>query len=175
MDFKDGYLMSDDLKNGKSDLNKDLNKDDLNNQNNQNQNQKVKDKLDKERREDETLKIMKMRIITSYRWYEDVVLPLSAEFGISPENFEDILIKRLDMTSLDALQPRFESAKPRCIKERIHADLRLCWISDVMNILTEEETENITNKIANEVLKENKSYDEAIKDGRKDLLEFLMR
>ncbi len=44
-----------------------------------------------------------------------------------------------------------------------------------MNILTEEESERIQNKIAYEVLKENKSYDKAIEEGRKDLLEDLMR
>jgi energy-converting hydrogenase A subunit M len=84
-------------------------------------------------------------------------------------------MKRLDMSSLEAINPRFESSQLRCIKERIHADLRLCWLCDVMNLLTEEESERIQNKIAYEVLKENKSYDKAIEEGRKDLLEDLMR
>lgn len=44
-----------------------------------------------------------------------------------------------------------------------------------MNILSDEETEQIKNKLADEILKEGKSYEEAVKDGRKDLLEYLMR
>ncbi|OPX57468.1 MAG: hypothetical protein A4E25_02370 [Methanobacterium sp. PtaB.Bin024] len=125
--------------------------------------------------EDEVLHLMKMRIIESYRWRVDIIEPFSEEFGISKEKLEDILIKRLDMASLEALHPRFESSKRPCIKEKIHADLRLCWFSDVMNILSDEETEQIKNKLADEILKEGKSYEEAVKDGRKDLLEYLMR
>jgi len=53
--------------------------------------------------------------------------------------------------------------------------LRLCWLCDVMNILSEEESEEIKNKIAAEILTQGKSYQEAMEDGRKDLLEYLMR
>ena len=118
---------------------------------------------------------MKKRIIESYKWREDVVIPFAKELEISPDELEEVLMKRLDMSSLEAIHPRFESSQLRCIKERIHADLRLCWLCDVMNILTEEESERIQNKIAYEVLRENKPYDEAIEEGRKDLLEDLMR
>jgi energy-converting hydrogenase A subunit M len=126
--------------------------------------------------EDEELLItMKKRILASYKWHEDVVIPFARELDISPEELEEVLMKRLDMSSLEAINPRFESSQLRCIKERIHADLRLCWLCDVMNILTEKEAEVIQNKIAYEVLKEKKPYDEAIEEGRKDLLEDLMR
>ena len=125
--------------------------------------------------EDEVLRIMKMRIIESYRWKLDIIEPISKELGISSEQLEEILIKRLDMASLEALHPRYESSQHYCIKEKLHADLRLCWLSDVMNILSEEETEEIKNKIAAEILTEGKSYQEALEDGRKDLLEYLMR
>ncbi len=118
---------------------------------------------------------MKKRIIESYKWREDVVIPFAKELEISPDELEEVLMKRLDMSSLEAINPRFESSQLRCIKERIHADLRLCWLCDVMNILTEDESERIQNKIAYEVLKENKPYDEAIEEGRKDLLEDLMK
>ena len=118
---------------------------------------------------------MKKRIIESYKWREDVVIPFAKELEISPDELEEVLMKRLDMSSLEAIHPRFESSQLRCIKERIHADLRLCWLCDVMNILTEDESERIQNKIAYEVLRENKPYDEAIEEGRKDLLEDLMR
>ena len=125
--------------------------------------------------EDDVLRIMKMRIVESYRWKLDIVEPISKELGISEDELEEILIRRLDMASLEALHPRYESSKHHCIKDKLHADLRLCWLSDAMNILSEEETEEIKNKIAAEILTEGKSYQEALEDGRKNLLEYLMR
>jgi energy-converting hydrogenase A subunit M len=124
---------------------------------------------------EELLITMKKRILESYKWQEDVVIPFAKELDISPEELEEVLMKRLDMSSLEAINPRFESSKLRCIKEKIHADLKLCWLCDVMNIITEEESEIIKNKIAHEVLKEDKPYLKAIEEGRKDLLEDLMR
>ena len=118
---------------------------------------------------------MKKRILASYKWREDVIVPFSKELEISPEELEEILMKRLDMSSLEAINPRFESSKLRCLKERIHADLRLCWLCDVMNILTKEEAKTIQNKIAYNVLENNKNYEEAIEDGRADLHEYLLR
>lgn len=125
--------------------------------------------------EDDVLRIMKMRIVESYRWKLDIIKPISMELEIPEEQLEEILIRRLDMASLDALHPRYESSKHYCIKEKLHSDLRLCWLCDVMNILTEEEAEEIKNKIAAEILTKGKSYQEAMEDGRKDLLEYLMR
>jgi energy-converting hydrogenase A subunit M len=124
--------------------------------------------------DDDVLRIMKMRIIESYRWKKDVIEPISKELGISEEQLEEILIKRLDMASLEALHPRYESSKHYCVKERLHADLRLCWLCDVMNILSEEESEKIENKIAAEILN-GESYQEALEKGKKDLLKYLMR
>ena len=128
-----------------------------------------------ENEDDDLLITMKKRILSSYKWHEDVIIPFAKEMEISPEELEEVLMKRLDMSSLEAINPRFESSKLRCLKERIHADLRLCWLCDVMNILTEEESENIQQKIAVEVLRDNKPYKKAIEEGRKDLLEDLMR
>jgi|WetSurMetagenome_2_1015567.scaffolds.fasta_scaffold855278_1 energy-converting hydrogenase A subunit M len=128
-----------------------------------------------ENENDELLITMKKRILASYKWHEDVIIPFAKELDISIEELEELLMKRLDMSSLEAINPRFESSKLRCLKERIHADLRLCWLCDVMNILTEEESERIQHKIAIEVLKDSKPYEKAIEEGRKDLLEDLMR
>ena len=123
----------------------------------------------------ELLITMKKRILHSYKWREDVIIPFAKELEISTDELEEILMKRLDMSSLEAINPRFESSQLRCIKERIHADLRLCWLCDVMNIITKEKSSIIKNKIAYEVLKENKPYDKAIEEGRKDLLEEIMK
>lgn len=118
---------------------------------------------------------MKMRIIDSYKWKVDIIEPFSEELGVTPEELKEILIKRLDMSSLEALQPRYESSKHYCIKEKVHSDLRLCWLCDVMNIITKDEAEKIKNQIANEILVNGKTYPEAIKDGKKNLLEYLKR
>ena len=118
---------------------------------------------------------MKKRILHSYKWREDVIIPFAKELEISTDELEEILMKRLDMSSLEAINPRFESSQLRCIKERIHADLRLCWLCDVMNIITKEKSNIIKNKIAYEILKENKPYHKAIEEGRKNLLEEIMK
>jgi energy-converting hydrogenase A subunit M len=118
------------------------------------------------------LELMKTRIVRSYKWREDIVIPLSEELEISTEDLEQILIKRLDMSSLEAMQPRFESARARCIKERIHADLRLCWLLDVMDIISLDQAEHLKSKITKEVL-EGKNYDDALEEGKKELLEIL--
>ncbi len=118
---------------------------------------------------------MKKRILESYKWQKDVIIPFAKELEISTDELEEILMKRLDMSSLEAINPRFESSQLRCIKERIHADLRLCWLCDVMNIITKEKSAKILDRIAYEVLKENKPYNKAIEEGRKYLLEEIMR
>ncbi len=119
------------------------------------------------------LELMKTRIIRSYRWQEDILIPLSKELEINSDDFEQILINKLDMSSLEALHPRFESARPRCIKERLHADLRLCWLCDVMDIISNDQAETIKSNITKEIL-DGKEYDEALEDGKKELLQLLM-
>lgn len=118
---------------------------------------------------------LKRRILASYKWQQDIIIPFSEELKITPEELEEILMKRLDMSSLEALHPLFESSKLRCTKEKIHSDLKLCWLSDVMNILSEEEAEHIKNEIAFKILKKGESYEKALEDGRKELVEYLKR
>ena len=78
------------------------------------------------------------------------------------------------MSSLEALQPRFESSKYICILDKIHSDLQICWLSDVMGIISKEYADAIKDKIAKEVVN-GKSYEDAIVDGKKELIEYLMR
>jgi energy-converting hydrogenase A subunit M len=120
----------------------------------------------------EILELMKTRIIRSYKWRDDIVKPLSSELEIDYDEFEQILINKLDMSSLEALHPRFESARPRCIKERLHADLRLCWLADVMEIVSPQEADEITSKITQEIL-DGVEYDKALEDGRHQLLNLI--
>lgn len=120
------------------------------------------------------MEVMKGRILNSYRWQEDIIKPFSKEMGITPEVLEKILMKRLDMSSLEALHPRFESSKYLCIRDKIHSDLNICWLSEIMEIISPEDADAIKNKIAKEVV-EGKSYEDAIADGKKELIEYLMR
>lgn len=120
------------------------------------------------------LELMKGRILNSYRWQEDIIKPFSRDMGISKETFEKILMKRLDMSSLEALHPRLESSKYSCIMDKIHSDLQICWLSDVMEIISKEDADAIKDKIAKEVVN-GKSYEDAISDGKKELIEYLMR
>jgi energy-converting hydrogenase A subunit M len=127
-----------------------------------------------EEKSESLMEIMKGRILNSYRWQEDIIKPFSKEMSITPEALEKILMRRLDMSSLEALQPRFESSKYLCIRDKIQSDLNICWLSEIMEIISKEDAAAIKNKIAKEVV-EGKSYEDAIADGKKELIEYLMR
>lgn len=127
-----------------------------------------------EEKSESLMEIMKGRILNSYRWQEDIIKPFSKDMEISPETLEKILMKRLDMSSLEALHPRLESSKYLCIRDKIHSDLNICWLSEIMELISPEDADAIKNKIAKEVV-EGKSYEDAIADGKKELIEYLMR
>ena len=129
---------------------------------------------DLEEKSESLMELMKGRILNSYRWQEDIIKPFSKEMGITPQELEKILMRRLDMSSLEALQPRFESSKYICILDKIHSDLQICWLSDVMGIISKEYADAIKDKIAKEVVN-GKSYEDAIADCKKELIEYLMR
>lgn len=122
--------------------------------------------------EGELMRLMKRRILESYRWQEDVVKPLSRELEIDVEEFQDILMDKLDMSSLEALHPRFESARPRCIREKLHSDLQLCWLVDVMEIISVDDAEALKDEITEMVLA-GREYSEALSEGRRRLHEIL--
>ncbi|AAB84902.1 MULTISPECIES: DUF1959 domain-containing protein [Methanothermobacter] len=122
--------------------------------------------------EGELMRLMKRRILESYRWQEDVVKPLSRELEIDVEEFQDILMDKLDMSSLEALHPRFESARPRCIREKLHSDLQLCWLVDVMEIISVDDAEALKDEITELVLA-GREYSEALSEGRRRLHEIL--
>lgn len=122
----------------------------------------------------ELLEKMQLRILRSFRWREDVVIPLATELEISTEELEKILMNHLDMSSLEALHPTFESARPICLSARLHSELRLCWLSDVLEIITEKEANEIKVKLVDEIIN-GKDYEEALEDGKKQILDFLQQ
>ena len=120
----------------------------------------------------ELLETMKLRIIRSFKWREDVVIPLATELEIATEELEKILMNHLDMSSLEALHATFESARPKCLSERLNSDLRLCWLCDVLEIITKEEANEIKVKLIKEIM-DGKDYQEALEGGKKQVLNLL--
>jgi energy-converting hydrogenase A subunit M len=119
------------------------------------------------------LEKMKLRILRSFKWREDIVTPLANDLEISIEEVEKILMNHLDMSSLEALHPTFESAKPKCIAKRLHADLRLCWLCDVMELITVVEADRIKMNLIKEIIN-GKDYNEALEYGKKQVLDLLL-
>jgi len=120
----------------------------------------------------ELLETMELRILRSFRWREDVVIPLATELKITTEELEKIFMNHLDMSSLEALHPRFESARKQCLFEKLHSDLKFCWLCDVLEIITEEKANKIKINLAKKII-DGKDYEEALEDGKKQILSFL--
>ena len=118
------------------------------------------------------LNLMKKRVIGSFKWLEDIIIPFSKEFGCTTEDLEDLFMDLLDMSSLEALHGTLEIANHKCLLERLDADLRLPWYVDVLELLSVEQGDELKNKVANEII-DGKSYDIALDEGRKDLFNLL--
>ena len=118
------------------------------------------------------LNLMKKRVIGSFKWQEDIIIPFSIEFGCTTEDLEDLFMDLLDMSSLEALHGTLEIANHKCLLERLDADLRLPWYVDVLELLSVEQGDELKNKVANEII-DGKSYDIALDEGRKDLFNLL--
>lgn len=118
------------------------------------------------------LNLMKKRVIGSFKWQEDIIIPFSKEFRCTTEDLEDLFMDLLDMSSLEALHGTLEIANHKCLLERLDADLRLPWYVDVLELLSVEQGDKLKNKVANEII-DGKSYDIALDEGRKDLFNLL--
>lgn len=118
------------------------------------------------------LEFMKRRILLSYRYQEDVVKPLAKFFGVSSEEFMEILIQRLDMAALEALHPRMMEAREECMKKKLELDLKLCVLSDFLSVLSREEKEKIMEEI-DRMVEEGEDYEKIFEEGKKKILEVL--
>ena len=95
------------------------------------------------------------------------------KFGISKEEFEDILMNRFDMSDLENMHATFEIANREKIKRQMHLDLRLYWLSDVAKLISEEDADRICHKLTKDVVKNGKKYEDAIEEGRAQIVELL--
>ncbi|MDL2270800.1 DUF1959 domain-containing protein [Methanobrevibacter sp. OttesenSCG-928-I08] len=121
---------------------------------------------------DEKLKLMKSRIVDSFAWRRDVIIPLARDFEVSEEEIDEVLFNDMDMSSLSNLHSTYETAVFECLLKKLHIDLNLCWIQDTLNLISEEDSNNLKLKLANE-FKINKNYKEVLKNGKKELFDIL--
>ena len=124
--------------------------------------------------DDAKLRLMQKRIIKSYAWQRDIIVPLSKDFDCTVEELEEVLFDSLDMSSLEALHATFETAQDICLYQKLNADLRLCWFSDTLELISREDGKNLKMKIVNEI-KNGKSYEDALKEGQLEIFELLKK
>lgn len=124
--------------------------------------------------DDAKLRLMQKRIIKSYAWQRDIIVPLSEDFDCTVEELEEVFFNSLDMSSLEALHATFESAQDICLYQKLNADLRLCWFTDTLELISREDAKNLKMKIVNEI-NNGKSYEEALKEGQLELFELLKK
>ena len=124
--------------------------------------------------DDAKLKLMQKRIIKSYAWQRDIIVPLSKEFDCTIEELEDLFFDLLDMDSLENLHGTFESAEDICLYQKLNADLRLCWFIGTLELIDPEEGRNLKMKFVNEI-KSGKSYEDALKEGKLELFQLLKK
>lgn len=122
--------------------------------------------------DDARLKLMQNRIIKSYAWQRDVIVPLSKEFDCTTEELEELFFSLFDLDSLENLHGTFDSAKDICLYQKFNADLRLCWFIDTLEILPREKGKDLRYKLVQKV-KNGKSYEDVLKEGRLELFQLL--
>jgi len=122
--------------------------------------------------EENLMELLKSRILGSFRWQEDVIIPLSNELEIPKEEFEEILMDKLDMSSLENLHATFESAKPKCFMERLNADLKLCWLVNVLELIKKEDYIELKKQLMIKIA-EGQQYEDILEFGKKEVYKLL--
>ena len=124
--------------------------------------------------DDARLKVIQKRIIKSYAWQRDIILPLSKEFNCTVDELEEILFDLLDLGALESLHATFESAEDICLYQKLNADLRLCWLIDTLELIPRQDGKNLKMKLVREI-KNGKSYEDAVKEGKLELFQLLKK
>ena len=124
--------------------------------------------------DDAKLRLMQKRIIKSYAWQRDIIVPLSNDFDCTTDELEEVFFDLLDLDSLEALHGTFESAQDICLYQKLNADLRLCWLIDTLELLPRESGRNLKMKLVKEI-KNGKSYEDAVKEGKLELFQLLKK
>ena len=123
---------------------------------------------------DEKLELMQKRIVKSYAWQRDIIVPLSKEFDCTVDELEKVFFDLLDMSSLEAMHATFESAEDICLYQKFNADLRLCWFNGTLELISDSDAKKLKMGLVEKV-KSGKSYEDALKEGRLELFELLKK
>ena len=118
------------------------------------------------------MKLMKTRIIRSYAWQRDIIIPLSEEFECDSEELEEVFFDLFDMSTLEAFHSTFETAQDACLSQKLNADLRLCWFGQTLEVISPEEGDDLKERLIDDI-KNGKSYEDALKEGRLELFQLL--
>ena len=124
--------------------------------------------------DDAKLRLIQKRIIKSYAWQRDIIVPLSNDFDCTTDELEEVFFDLLDLDSLEALHGTFESAQDICLYQKLNADLRLCWLIDTLELLPRKSGRNLKMKLVKEI-KNGKSYEDAVKEGKLELFQLLKK
>ncbi|WP_458455890.1 DUF1959 family protein [Methanobrevibacter sp.] len=124
--------------------------------------------------DDAKLNLMQKRIIKSYAWQRDIIVPLSEDFNCTVDEMEELFFSLFDLGTLEALHGTFESARDICLYQKFHADLMLCWFIGTLEIIPAEEGKRLKMKLVEEV-KNGRNYDEVLKEGKLELYELLKK
>ena len=124
--------------------------------------------------DDAKLRLMQNRIIKSYAWQRDIIVPLSKDFDCTVDELEELFFSLMDMDSLENMHGTFESAKDICLYQKFNADLRLCWFIGTLELIPPEEGRRLKMKLVEEV-KNGKSYEDVLKEGQLELYELLKK
>ena len=122
---------------------------------------------------EEKLEMMKLRILHSFRWEKDITEPLSEEFGISKEELDEILMNHFDMSDLENMHATYEVANKEKVKKQLHLDLRLYWLSDVIKLVSAEDADRICHQLTKDIFKNGKKYEDALEEGRAQIVELI--
>ena len=123
---------------------------------------------------DAKLRLMQKRIVKSYAWQRDIFIPLSKDFDCTVEELEDLFFDLFDMDTLNGLHGTYESAQDICLYQKLNADLKLCWFSGTLEVISPEDAKCLKMKLVREI-KSGKSYEEALKEGKLELFELLKK
>ena len=124
--------------------------------------------------DDARLKLMQKRIIKSYAWQRDIIIPFSKDYDCTVDELEEVFFDLFDMSSLEALHATFESAQDICLYQKLNADLSLCWYIDTLEVISREDGKKLKMSIIDEI-KNGKSYEDALKEGKLELFKLLKK
>ncbi len=109
---------------------------------------------------------MKRWKLKSYRYQKDVVEPLAKLYKIPQEEFEDCIMKKLDMAGLMGIHSRSEQNWSACLEKKVDLDLRLTLLCDALKLISEEDVAEITKDLVESVVWFGKPYEKALEDAK---------